>query len=338
MNQTPSQDNNTFDQAIDWCMRLHDGDISEAEQKEFDQWFTRNKQNAQAYEKAFKVWRLSAQLTPRFSEPPQDNDNNVELANVKKLEKKKPRSSWPLLARSACFALCIIPLTGYIGWQLNLVPNSYHSYSAEHAKQEFTLPDGSQIELNLNTQLTYANYRNSRQVKLDDGEVFFDIKHDKNQPFVVIAASGKITVTGTRFNVWKYQDNVTVSVSEGSVIVKNSYAESSLSSGFEARFNAISPQLSVNNIDTTQALSWRNGQLIIDDLSFKEAIPLINRYLKETPLILANESVAKLRIGGIYHTQKIHNLVATLAEILPINLDKQADGSILISQRDSLIN
>jgi transmembrane sensor len=332
MNQKSSQVNNTFDQAVDWCMRLHEGDISEVEQEEFDLWLTSDQQNPLAYEKALKVWGLSAKLTPTFSEPPKDN-STVTLSSVKTSKKKNTRSSWPLLARVACFTLCVIPLTSYIGWQLNLIPNSYHSYIAENTKQNFTLPDGSHIELNLNTQLTYANYRDSRQVKLENGEAFFDIEHDKTQPFIVLAASGKITVTGTRFNVWKYQDNVTVAVTEGSVTVKNLYAESNLSPGFEARFNAINPQLSVNNIDTTQALSWRNGQLIIDDLPLKEAIPLINRYLKDTPFVLANESVAELRIGGIYHTNELHNLVATLAEILPINLDKQRDGSILISKR-----
>ncbi|NQZ23490.1 MAG: FecR family protein [Colwellia sp.] len=333
MNQTSSQDKNTFDQAIDWCMRLHQSDISEAEEKEFDHWFASNEQNAQAYEKALKVWRLSAQLTPTFSEAPQCSDNTVELSSVKKSIPKYPHSKWHLFARVACFALFVIPLFGYMGWQLNLIPNSYHIYSTEHAKQEFTLPDGSQIELNLNTQLTYANYRHSRQAKLNHGEVYFDIAHDKNHPFVVLAAPGKITVTGTRFNVWKHQDNVTVSVTQGSVIVENSYTQSNLRPGLQAKFNTISPQLSIKNIDTAQILAWRSGQLIIDDLSLKEAIPLINRYLTDTPLVLANESVAKLRIGGIYHTKEIHNLVSTLKEILPINLDKQQDGSILISKR-----
>jgi transmembrane sensor len=337
MNHNSSQANNNLtNQAVDWCMRLHEDDFSNSEQEEFELWFNSDQRHAQAYEKALKIWGLSAQLSPTFSEPPQhsssNSDNSVELSIVKKTTKKHLRSNWHLFARAACFALFVIPLFGYIGWQLNLVPNSYHSYAAEDSRQYFKLPDGTDIELNLNTQLVYANYRDRRQIMFNKGEAYFHVAHDKSHPFVVSAASGEITVTGTRFNVWKYQDNVTVSVTEGSVIVKNSHTESNLRPGLQVSFNAINPQLIVNNMDTNKALAWRKGLLIIDNLSLTEAIPFINRYL-ETPLVLANQSVAKLRIGGIFHTGEIHNLVTTLAEILPINLEKQPDGSIKISNR-----
>jgi transmembrane sensor len=337
MNQNSSQTNNTLtDQAVDWCMRLHEDNISETEKEVFEHWFNSDQRHAKAYEKALEIWNLSAQLMPTFSEAPQHNntvtsDSIVELSSIKKSAPKYQRSNWHIFARVACFALFVIPLFGYIGWQLNIVPSSYHSYAAEDRRQHFTLPDGTHIELNLNTQLAYTNYKDHRQVKLNNGEAYFHVAHDKSHPFVVSAASGKITVTGTRFNVWKYEDDVTVAVTEGSVIVKNYHAESILSPGLEAKFNGITPQLVVKNIDTSQALAWRYGQLILDDISLNEAIPLINRYLKDTQLILANPSVSELRIGGIYHTENIENLVTTLAEILPINLDTQPDGSILIS-------
>jgi ferric-dicitrate binding protein FerR (iron transport regulator) len=38
-----------------------------------------------------------------------------------------------------------------------------------------------------------------------------------------------------------------------------------------------------------------------------------------------------LRIGGIYRTKNIENMVATLPEILPIKLNGQLDGFIKIS-------
>ncbi len=329
MNQTSSDINPSLtDQAVDWCMRLHEDDVSEAEQLEFDHWFHSDNLHAQAYGKALRIWNLSAQLMPTFSQPPQDNDNIVDLASVKKSAKEHPNTNWHVYARVACFALFALPL---IGWQLNLVPNSYQRYTAEDSRQNFTLPDGSLIELNLNSQLSYANYRNRRQINLNHGEAYFQVAHNKEHPFVVAAASGEIIVTGTRFNVWKYQDEVVVAVTEGSVIVKNSHAETHLKPGSEVKFNANTPQLLVKNIDTNQALAWRNGQLILDNISLKDAIPLINRYLTETPLILENKSVAKLRIGGIYHTDKMQSLVTTLTEVLPISLERKPDGSIIIS-------
>ncbi|WP_324272761.1 FecR domain-containing protein, partial [Pseudomonas aeruginosa] len=57
-------------------------------------------------------------------------------------------------------------------------------------------------------------------------------------PFVVRAGKGSITVTGTRFNVWKYQDNVVVTVTEGSVKVRSegSGNDSSLTPSMQASY------------------------------------------------------------------------------------------------------
>ena len=280
-NSSNIKDNNTVtDQAVDWCMRRHDNELTKQEQAEFDAWIKSDNRHAHEYDKALKIWNLSAQLLPVFSDQAKFNNDLVDDSNVY----QHPRSNWSTFAQVACMAMFVIPVLGFVGWQTNLIPNSFHSYTAEQSRQQHTLPDGSVVELNVNTQLSYANYRDRRQITLNQGEVYFDVAHNKEHPFKVSTASGEITVTGTRFNVWNYLDNVAVSVTQGSVNVKNSYAETNLTPGLQTKFSASNPQLLVKNVETNQVLAWRNGQLILDDQSLAEAIPLINRYLKETPL------------------------------------------------------
>ena len=74
--------------------------------------------------------------------------------------------------------------------------------------QLVTLPDGSLVELNAGSRLTYSN--TSRKVELQ-GEAFFQVQKDEVQ-FVVSTGISKVVVLGTAFNVRSHDDRVTVAV------------------------------------------------------------------------------------------------------------------------------
>ena len=355
MNLPPSDtDEHITGQAVDWFMRLQEEDCSQAEREAFEEWLSSNAKHTAAYEKTRKIWDISAQLAPTVSVPSPQHLQEQRLQELSQehqqysqqtppptaspaqpLTATQQRTGWPAFARAACVALLILSSGGYMGWRLDSIPNSYHRYSAEQAVQQITLPDGSEVELNLNTQLSYANYRHHRSVNLSEGEAYFHVSHNDAQPFIINAANGTITVTGTRFNVWKYQDNVIVAVTEGSVKVNSGEAESALTLGMQARYGAKGTHqqaLTVSKADTQQTLAWRQGQLILDNLTLAQALPQINRYLP-APLVLASPAVAKLRIGGIYNTSDIQGLVEVLPSILPVDLNPQEDGSTQIVAR-----
>lgn len=317
-------------QAVDWFMRLQDEDCTQSELIAFEVWLNSDSKHTIAYEKTCNIWDVSAQLAPTLSVP---SPQHLK-AQHKEQQSPKQRNGLSRFARMACVALLILSSVSFMGWQLDSIPNSYHRYSAEKAIQHITLPDGSRVELNLNTQLSFANYRYHRSLILSEGEAYFQVNHNNEQPFIISAANGTITVTGTRFNVWKYQDTVIVAVSEGSVKVSSDEEESALTSGMQARYGAkgVHQELTVNKFETQQVLAWRKGQLIIDNLTLAEALPQINRYLPE-PLVLASPAVAKLRIGGIYNTHDIQGLVNVLPNILPVDLIPQDDGSTQVVAR-----
>jgi len=76
-----------------------------------------------------------------------------------------------------------------------------------------TLPDGSTVDLNSGTTLTYRRDfqpwpfvdADRRAVELS-GEAFFEVE-DGNHPFLVETASAEVAVTGTRFNVRAQPDH-----------------------------------------------------------------------------------------------------------------------------------
>src|SRR5690606_23678821 len=117
-----------------------------------------------------------------------------------------------------------------------------------------------------------------------------DVQHNAGHPFIVNAGTGDVTVTGTMFNVWKYREQVVVTLTEGSVKVRNKADTSEqiayLTPGLQARYGngEDAPQIARANPD---ALAWRDGKLVFNDLPLAEALPLINRYL-DKPVLLAN--------------------------------------------------
>ncbi|ELK4796425.1 TPA: FecR domain-containing protein [Pseudomonas aeruginosa] len=322
----PADSDTLVQDAAHWCMRLHAEDCSEEERAEFRRWLASDPRHADEYAAMEEIWQLS-ELLPRRSDTP-------AAAPAWPCPRTTRRRHWRNQARAAALALFLLPASAYLGWLQGWIPSSYQRYTAQDNIRHVTLPDGSEVELDLKTHLSFANFRDIRRVVLDNGEAYFHVTHDTAHPFVVRAGKGSITVTGTRFNVWKYQDNVVVTVTEGSVKVRSegSGNDSSLTPGMQASYYPGLLQPLVEAVDTRQALAWREGRLILDDLPLAQALPLINRYL-EHPLVLTDKTSAELRIGGIYSTREIRNLVEALPKVLPVDLEHRDDGSIRISSR-----
>ncbi|WP_271103059.1 FecR family protein [Pseudomonas tohonis] len=323
--------------AAHWCMRLHAEDCTDEERAQFQAWIEADPAHALEYAEMLEIWDLSEHLpptqpSPRLHVPRQLPKPPPSLAQLP--PRQRPRSLLRRHARALALALVALPLAGYSGWIAGWLPDSYQRFEAENSIRRITLPDGSDVELNLATRLSYANFIDQRRVSLDSGEAYFHVSHDSAHPFVVQAGQGSITVTGTRFNVWKYQDNVVVTVTEGSVKVRSEQRgnDSNLSPGMQASFGPGDMKPAVGAVDTQKALAWRDGKLILDDLTLAEAVPLINRYL-DAPLVLGDQASADQRIGGIYSTRDIRSLVSALPQVLPVSLAQQADGSTLISNR-----
>ena len=311
--------------AAQWCMRLHEPDCTDREREAFAVWLNADPLHAFEYEAMLDIWDVSEHL-PR---PEPRGAHVVQLPQVPR------RSTWQKYATAAAITLLAVPVAAYSGWELGWVPNAYERHQADAQLQTVTLPDGSQVELNLGTQLTYANYKDQRRVTLSKGEAFFKVSHDVAHPFMVQAAEGRVRVTGTQFNVWMYEDQVKVTLLEGSVLVTSNQQLSGdglrLEPGMQARYKAgdYTPQISQTYANAPD-LAWRNGKLVLDNLTLADALPMINRYLG-TPLVLADSATRQLRIGGVFNTKEINNLVTSLPKVLPVYLSVNQDGNPVLN-------
>lgn len=309
------------DAAAHWCMRLHASDCTAQERQAFEQWRDAHPLHAFEYEAMLEIWEVAEDL-PR-------------LETVVPITRAKPATPWRTVGIAAAVCALALPLAAYSGWNLGLLPNSYQHFEAGNAIRQITLSDGSQVELNLGTELTFSNYKDQRRITLEKGEAFFSVSHDATHPFIVKAADGRIRVTGTKFNVWMYEDQVRVNLIEGSVLVSSNDDLPGdglrLEPSMQARYKHgdFTPQISQTYANDT-SLAWRYGKLVLDDLALSEALPLINRYL-ENPVMVADNSTGAIRLGGIYNIKELHSLVATLPRVLPVYLTRNKDGNPVLN-------
>ncbi len=307
--------------AAQWCMRLHEPDCSEAERLAFQQWHDADPLHAFEYEAMREIWEVADQLP------------SSTLAPAASL--RSPRRTWQHYGAAAAITLCALPLAAYSGWEMGWLPSSYERFEAGDSLRSVTLADGSQVELNLGSSLVYSNYKDQRRVTLKKGEAFFKVSHDSSHPFVVKAANGQVKVTGTQFNVWLYEDQVRVTLLQGSVLVSSNTALPGegfrLEPGMQARYKGgdYEPQIS-QTYSHDSSLAWRNGKLVLDNLSLNDALPLINRYL-DTPAQVADSNTGKMRVGGIYNTREIKSLLTSLPKVLPVYLTRNRDGNPVIN-------
>lgn len=318
------------DAAAHWCMRLHASDCTPEERQAFERWREDHPLHAVEFEAMLEIWDASEQIVPVNPAPAHTMVNLQHSAS--RLTRRKRH-----YATAAAIALLALPIAGFIGWNQGWIPNSYDTYEARDATRLVTMADGSRVELNLGTELSFANYKDRRSVVLEKGEAFFEVSHDSQHPFVVNAGQGSIKVTGTKFNVWMYQDQVKVMLVEGSVQVVSDTRTPNrayrLEPGMQASYKGGdgAPQISETYANDS-SLTWRNGKLVLNDLPLSQALPLINRYLPQ-PILLADKATGAMRLGGSYNTRDMAGLLTSLPKVLPVTVSRNQDGNPVINRR-----
>jgi len=155
------------------------------------------------------------------------------------------------------------------------------------------LPDGSKVWLNAASSIRYptAFNGNERLVELT-GEAYFEIRKNHDKPFRVHFTSpstggegleGMIEVLGTHFNVNAYSDEETTKTTllEGKVKVSSMVNGkwSMLKPGEQAVLAADS-RLTIHDVDTEEAVAWKNGLFYFDNVDIQAIMRQLARWYK----------------------------------------------------------
>ena len=257
------------------------------------------------------------------------------------------------------YLLLIIPVLFIAGFllqkKIKINPDGTYTtiVAGKRMRKQFQLPDGTKVWLNSESRLSYEGdmlSKDTRSVKLI-GEAFFDVKHDKNHPFIVNTDKISIKVLGTAFDVQAYpnEEKSTTTLIRGSIelSVKNidhSKIKLKPSEKFdliehkELSKEATGPDsvrnitlkldniipLKVGDIQYTTETSWKENRLIIQNESFKELAPKLERWFG-VHISINNNNALKYRFTGVFTDEKIEEALKAMQVIKQFNFKKEGN-------------
>lgn len=225
-------------------------ETAEQENDAVKAWLESSPANRAYFSRFEKIWSVSKRLE-------QKSDINEEAAwdrFRKRVENQNPPpKAVRLIANSLWFraAAILILISGlWITYRI-LTPEAYVSLTAENLILSKYLPDGSELTLNKNAEISYAaDFVDNRSVRLKKGDVFFEVTHNKKKPFVIEAGKVTVTVVGTSFNVKRLNKQIEINVKTGIVRVTLGKQEVALKKGEKISINSEkSPLIVAKNSD-----------------------------------------------------------------------------------------
>jgi transmembrane sensor len=184
---------------------------------------------------------------------------------------------FPKLAAAA--SLLILSTVSFLVWNYiskkNPATTSYTVTTGTKGIKQIILPDSSVIWLNAASriQVPVAYKGHFREVRLEEGEAFFEVKRNPQQPFIVHAGALNVQVLGTSFNIRNYigLTNIRVAVKTGKVgVIKNGRTIAMLLPGQQLSYDRNNDTYSQQLINIGMINGWKDGNTYLTQVDFKE--------------------------------------------------------------------
>ncbi|WP_260961944.1 FecR family protein [Pseudomonas citri] len=312
--ECPCGQDRVRDAAAQWFVRLQAPVMAVDERQRFEAWLAEHPNHRDEIQLLQGIWS-AADLVPKarlqaLCEPPAE----------------RPRRR-PLLRYAVAAGL--LAVTVGLGLFSGLGDSS--DYSGEFAavfgeRRHIGLPDGSVIDLNSRSRVRVQFDAQQRRVALIEGEALFSVEHDTARPFTVEAGSGRVTVTGTRFDVRRDADSTRVAVERGSVRVQGRDVPVDLSAGLGTRIDAQGKVAVPYAINADALTAWRTGKLVFNNAPLSEVVEEVSRY-RAKPLRIGSAAVGSLRLSSVFRIDDPESLLKALPNILPVAVRTLDDGS-----------
>lgn len=335
----------TLQEAARRYARLQADDCTQVDQDATQAWQAQDPEHRRAYELADRVAsgisalavderlnrKLRALADEAFAAYAATPAGHVPASNT-----PSPRR-WNIAAGLAA-SIAVIVLAAWQIWPL-LVSEPAQTVAYEttaHERRVATLPDGSTVQLDVDTRIAIRMSSERRQIELLSGRALFDVAHDAGRPFSVTAAGSRTTALGTRFQVQRDGAKVVVTLTEGSVAVDREERASAsaawherLSPGEQLSIDAATNQRLRQFVDVHVTTSWTLGRHIFRGTPLHSAIDEVNRYAKKK-VRLGDPSLAELPVAGNFIVGDSEVVVAAFAALLPLRIVDASDREIIL--------
>lgn len=287
-------------------------------------------------------------LTPVSNQPAVDS-TAVEINDKGAKKKKNVLSILLVLTASVAAAALVFIVNNNSGEINNEKKEVWKTFISTYGERKnFQLPDGSVVTLNGGSKVTIGGgYGVSTRDIFLEGEAFFDVKHNKEIPFIVHTSAMDIKAVGTAFDVKAYpgEKNTETALINGVVEVTLKEAQqrkvilqpnqkvqwTSPASGpvdaenekSKAEDRKQKTAGSVQNITKTDdgdiiETAWKENKLVFTDESLSDIAVLLERWYG-VKIVFADDAIRNYRFTGIFEKEELGSVLSILKESRSFN-------------------
>jgi transmembrane sensor len=194
------------------------------------------------------------------------------------------------------------------------------------------LADDSVLHLNTDSAITIRYGKHERVAVLTSGEADFEVAHEPERAFRVLAGSVEVRDLGTKFDVRLGRDSTVITVVEGEVAVGPSTVAgrtagppwTEVQVGADQQIiiaNGIWPPPKAVAVDAQRATAWLHRQIAFNHEPLEKVAAEFNRYAPK-PIEIVTPGLQKLEISGVFTTDDPAAFIAFLRSMEGVQIEE----------------
>lgn len=237
-------------------------------------------------------------------------------------------------------SVLIAVFAGLFAYQLNgisdqeaFADSEYRVLITKNGEQAtYRLTDGTRVNMHAGSQLEIPHdYNVTERRLLVKGEVFFDVPHDPDKPFIVQSDYTFTEVIGTRFLVQSWPDdetNIGVVVEEGKVLfgdLRTQHSENRKEVYLTQNQHGTITMQGELEVREYEDLSWYTGwieeRLVFNNRSLKEILPRLERWYDIEISVLDEALLDEKVTAEIDYSLPMTDVLNGLAMVLRVEIE-----------------
>ncbi|GGC12760.1 anti-sigma factor FoxR [Oxalicibacterium flavum] len=302
-----------IDAAIAWAVKLEFNQPTPATRQAFEHWLHAQTLHARA-------WQRVQSLREDFSALPQDLARDA----LRKVEAQRKAAGVNRRQALKLLMLAGVTVTGAwlvrdrLGWQQVMADAS----TRIGEQRTVQLDDGTVVVLNTDSAVSFEMTDVQRRIVLRRGEIMITTGDDRayasRRPFWVDTPFGAMQALGTRFVVRLEDAQARVSVQDGAVRMHpaagGATAVAQPGESWWLRRDAVMSAAQQG----FRPDGWSDGVIAGQDMRLADLLGELARY--RSGRIVCDDSVADLRVSGIYHVRDTDQALRFLLQTQPVSI------------------
>jgi len=327
----------------DLIAKYYSGECNQEEIDELFKWRDENKENQILFNQVkqdLEIINLNKSMNKinvdsaweKLKNRIQEDEQNMPV-----IEEEKVRFlTFPAVLK---FAATIVILLGIGFFSTKIYHNiANKNITLEYASlnklgEEFVLPDGSTVVLNSDSKISYPKVfaSNERRIELE-GEAFFNVTKNSEQPFIIEAKNAEVKVLGTSFNV-----NASIPGNIVEVFVETGLVQLSRKKNGDEKI-LINPgdvgvlstgKLSKEENHNQNIIAWKTKEIVFHEDNLEDVIKTLNKIYK-TNIECENQDVLKLRYTSTFRNQNIDSILNVICLTFNLKIESTEDQIYLV--------